>query len=111
MGPKITFTQAEENKMTVKFIKLNNGEEIVATVAAKGEKLELTNPVKFMMTHEGLGMMPFFPLCEDKPVLIDGDLVMLTADLDKDIYNAYAERFGLILRPTTAQTMKIVTGD
>lgn len=95
----------------VKFIKLNNGEELVASVEAKGDNLKITNPVKFMMTQEGLGMMPFFPLCKDDSFQLAADLVMLTADLDSEIYNAYQSRFGGIQIPTPGQMMKIITSD
>ncbi len=115
MGPKITFVEEKEEEMSnqPRFIKLNNGEEIVASVTAKGDKLELKNPVKFMMTHEGLGMMPFFPLCKEGPVLLDMNLVMLTMELDEEIYNAYQSKFGGIVLPTASQTaaanLKLVT--
>ena len=104
--------------MTAKFIKLTTGEEIVADVSEeKNGMVSLKNPVKMMMTKEGIGIMPSFPACKNqcmdgKSIKLEAKYIMLVLDLDEDIYNAYnSEVGGGIVLPTTAQTMKIVKDD
>jgi len=94
--------------MAVKLIKLTNGEELVGDLTTKKDKLHIKNAAKFIISHEGIGMMPYLPLTTDKEIVIDASLLMLTADLDVEVLNGYNQKFGSgIVIPTN--TLKLST--
>lgn len=97
--------------MAVKFIKFKHGEEIVATVdeeALATDKVVLKNSVKFMPTHEGIAMLPAYPLCKDDSVTIKTDLISFTSDVDQEVHNHYQAQFGGVILPSVADTFKII---
>lgn len=97
--------------MAVKFIKFKHGEEIVATLeedTLANPKVELKNMVKFVVTHEGVGMLPAYPLCKEDKITVDTNLISFTSDVDQEVYNHYQAQFGGVILPSAADTFKIV---
>jgi hypothetical protein len=94
--------------MNIKLIKLTNGEELVGDLTVKKGKLQIKNPAKFIISHDGIGMMPFLPLTTDKEIEIDESLLMLTANLDPEVESGYRQKFGdgLVL---PSSTLKLTT--
>jgi hypothetical protein len=80
--------------MNVKIVKLVTGEEIVAEVNISDKDIVLKNPQKFMLTAEGLASMPLMPLSKDKEYTIPLHHVILTAEPEDDIKNAYNSQYG-----------------
>lgn len=95
----------------VKVIKLTNGEELVAECSLKNGKYTLKQPARFMISGDGIAMMPWLPLSDDKTFELDEKLIMLTASVDNEIRNAYSQRFGSGLVLPAAQTLKLSVDD
>lgn len=93
----------------VVLVKLNNGEEVVADYSVKDKVVTLKNPARFMIAQDGIGMMPWVPLSNEKSFKIDASLVMFTAAVDVEIKNAYNERFGsgVVLATSMPPTLKL----
>jgi len=94
-------------KMAVKFVKLTSGDEFVADVELVGDKLKIKKPIRFIIAHDGIGAMPFLPLCKSESHEIDSKLIMLMDDLEQEIYNAYQEKFGTGIVIATNKTLKL----
>lgn len=75
--------------MTVKFVKLKNGDEFVASVNQENSVFEFSNPVRLLPTEQGLGIIPLFPFCKDATHSIDVGEVLLTCDLENEIEEGY----------------------
>lgn len=78
----------------IKIVKLVTGEELVAEVSESPTELSLKNPQKFMLTAEGLASMPLMPLSKDKEYKISLNHVLLMAEPEDDIKNAYNSQYG-----------------
>lgn len=78
----------------IKIIKLVTGEELVAEVSESATGVVLKNPQKFMLTAEGLASMPLIPLSKDKEYTISVSHILLTAEPEDDIKNAYNSQYG-----------------
>lgn len=88
--------------MAVRLVKLTTGEEFAADVSEKDGKLVCKSAMKFVFSHEGVGMMPFLPLSKEDKFEIDVSLVMLKVELEDEVLNAYNVRHGsgLVLPPS-----------
>lgn len=81
--------------MAVLFIKLTNGDDVLseATVKDNGD-VELNNPARLGITHQGVGIGPMNPFVTEKKFTIKADHVLYTATPEAEIVNAYNEKFG-----------------
>jgi hypothetical protein len=83
----------------IKIVKLVSGEELVAEIPHEClqnacEILRLKNPVRFVMSNEGLGVVPYCPFAKTQEINIEKRNVLFTADLEDEIQNAYNSQFG-----------------
>lgn len=81
----------------IKFVKFKNGEELVAAIELKDDKVKLTDAIKIVPTPEGIVQMAAFPLCAEPTVEMSSDLIAFTSDLDTTILNHYKQQFGGIV--------------
>jgi hypothetical protein len=80
--------------MPVLFLKMNDGEDVIADAEQADGGWKLTNPVRLAMTGNGLGMMPMNPFITDKEVTIPNNFIVYTGNPDDEIKNAYNQKFG-----------------
>ena len=81
--------------MSVRYVKLNNGEDFVADVEqVTDDDLLIKVPVRFMLSPEGVAAIPYLPFCKGKEFKIKSNLIMLMDEVDTELYNAYKEKFG-----------------
>ncbi len=80
--------------MPVLFLKMLDGEEVVSEATKSEAGYVLTNPAKLMLSHQGLGMMPYNPFVSDKSITLPESFVVYTATPEDEIRNAYNEKYG-----------------
>lgn len=80
--------------MSVKFIKMVTGEELVAKLEENGDDYVLTEPVRIGMTNQGIAMGIWCPFIKGDKVTLAKSNVMFTSELDEDVMNAYNSKFG-----------------
>lgn len=80
----------------VKFIKLINGEEVIATVRHNEDStVSLQQPVKMAMSRQGIGMVPWLPFVkENEPIKLNLSNIMFMTEAEQEIVNAYNSQFG-----------------
>jgi hypothetical protein len=88
--------------MAIQFVKMLDGDDVVAEVEKIGDTYVLHSPAKLMITQQGLGMMPMNPFVTDKKITVPASFVIYTATLEDEIRNAYNEKFGsgIIVAPS-----------
>lgn len=92
----------------VKIMKLTWGEEIVATIkSTKDDVYVLENAVRFIMSDNGVGMVPWMPFAKAGPIHLPKSSVALTAPLEEEIENAYNAQFSSLILPS--KKLKLVT--
>lgn len=93
---------------SVKIMKLIWGEEIVGTIkSSKDDTYVLENVVKFVISGEGVGMVPWMPFAKPGSIHLPKSSVAVTAPLEEEIENAYNAQFGNIIVPS--KKLKLVT--
>lgn len=97
--------------MKVLCVKLTTGEELASQVEEKDGFYELKNPIRLLLTPQGISTMPFLPYCKDGiTVSIDKAHVMFTAELDLEVLNAYNQQYGSgIVLAAETPTFKLST--
>jgi len=81
--------------MDIKYVKLLTGEDLVSEVVdSSGESFKLKNPVRLIVTQEGLGMGPLTPFSKGVEVEIRKEHVIFVDDPEEEIRNAYNSQFG-----------------
>ena len=81
--------------MNILYVKLSTGEELASQIEEKESSYELKNPVRLLLSPQGIQVVSFLPLCkEDSVISISKSHVMFTAPLDLEILNAYNQQFG-----------------
>lgn len=79
----------------IKINKLVTGEEIIADTTKNDDKTyTFKNPVRVMITHEGVGMGYFCPFSSSKEITIKQEHVVWVAELEDEMKNAYNAQFG-----------------
>jgi hypothetical protein len=94
----------------VKLVKLITGEEVIAEIV-DAKKLTLKNPVKFVMSGEGVGMIPLSPFSTAKEIEIKDEHVMFVLDVEDEIKNGYNAQFGSGIVTATSTNMGIIGGN
>ena len=92
----------------IKLVKLISGEELIADISTEEGLTKLKNPVRLMVTHEGVGMAPFCPLSDAKEVTVLNDHIIYTIDVDQEVRNGYNQQFGTGIVTATANTLGIL---
>ena len=83
----------------IQITRLISGEEIVADITQKEGKFVFKNPVRIMMTREGLGMGPISPFAKmeqtkENIIEIREEHVVWATEVDEELANAYNAQFG-----------------
>ncbi len=78
----------------IKYVKLQDGDDVIADVEFVENGLKLKNPARLAITQQGLGMMPMNPFITDKEITIPEHFVVYTATPEDEIRNAYNSKFG-----------------
>lgn len=96
--------------MNIKFLKLNNGEELVGILTLAEGKATLKNPVRFIFHEDGASMLPAYPLIKDKAITFDASQILFIADVDEDVRNGFNAKLGngLVLPPSASETPTLV---
>ena len=80
--------------MAVKYVKLITGEDVIADVTETEQGLQLKNATKFIMTEQGLGLMPYAPFSKTNTFVVRNEHIICSSEVDDEIYNAYNSRYG-----------------
>ncbi len=80
--------------MPVLYLKLNDGEDVIADASEVDGGMKLKQPARLAYTPQGLGMMPMNPFIVDKEVTIPNNFIVYTGTPDDEIKNAYNAKFG-----------------
>ncbi len=85
--------------MSVKILKLVNGDEVISDVEEKSGDIILTNPAKLLMfpTEAGgmsMALMPWAPYTDQKEFPISETHVLTTIEPDTNLRNEYSKQFG-----------------
>lgn len=87
--------------MNVKLVKLVSGEDFVAEITETEDgNIMAKNMIKLVPTRESMVMVPFNPLiAKDEKITFWNQHVMLVANVDEIVINAYKEQFGGVIVP------------
>lgn len=80
--------------MAIMLVKTRNDDDIIADIEETENKITLTNPIRMLMTNQGVGMMPWNPFTRDKAMTIDKDFVLCITNPEDEIRNAYNSKYG-----------------
>ena len=105
-------------KETIKYMKLTNGQELVATIKSeKGDKVEMLAdvPIVFLVAGSGpnqppvVNVAPFAPFTSKDTIELDRKDIVFLTDSNKELTDFYKQATGKtsILTPPTAG--KIIT--
>lgn len=78
----------------IKVLKLITGEDVVADIERKEEKVLLKSPHVILATHEGLGLMPLMPFSNEKEYFIDSKNIIFELEPEEELKNSYNSQFG-----------------
>ena len=84
----------------IKIFKLTTGEELIADVIPDGPSWSLKNPVRLIISEQGVGMIPFAPFVESETVAIDNNHIIYQSNPDSEVLNAYNSKFGGLVIPS-----------
>jgi len=87
--------------MSIKILRLVNGEDIVTQVERKGEVFLLKKPHRLIISREGLASMPFCPFSKEEDYEISAQHVLFEAEPEDEIRNSYASQVGAIVLPNS----------
>jgi hypothetical protein len=98
--------------MKVKYIKLLNGEELIAETTRDGHIVKLKNPVRLVLIpskvdpkNPSIGLAPWAEFSEDKEIELDKAHILAIMNPHKDFINQYNSMFGGLI---TADTPKLI---
>lgn len=79
----------------IQIARLITGEEVVADVTENEDgTFKFKNPVRIMVTQEGVGMGHISPFAKTKEITIRADHLVWSAEVDDEMRNAYSAQFG-----------------
>lgn len=92
--------------LNVKYIKLLNGEELVAEVLVDDLKTVIKNPIRLVLMpsrsdpkNPSVGLAPWAEFSEDKEITIDKSHILAVMSPIQEIANQYKSIFGGIVAP------------
>jgi hypothetical protein len=74
-------------------------EEIMAGIEEKNEKVLLSNPMRIILTPDGVGMVPLSPFSGEKHIEVSKDKVIYVTTPEVELQNEYNAKFGGIIAP------------
>jgi hypothetical protein len=80
--------------MPVLYLKLNDGEDVIADCEETNGGMKLKGPARLIPTPQGLGMMPMNPFIVDKEITLPQNFIVYTGTPDDEIKNAWNQKFG-----------------
>lgn len=86
----------------VQVVRLVAGDEIIADISfdARNDKIMIMkNPIKVVLTPNGIGFMQFLLVSSDKEFKIDISHVLCVADVETEAKNMYNQHTGGIVVP------------
>jgi hypothetical protein len=96
--------------MNIKVYKLLSGEDIVGELIRTDEKIFiLKNVAKFVVTHQGIGMMPFFPYSKTEELTLKYEHVVCSGEVEDEVYSAYSAQYGTGIVLGTSQDLDTIT--
>lgn len=94
--------------LNVKYIKLLNGEELVAEVLVNDLKTVLKNPIRLVIVPSkadpktpSVGLAPWAEFSDDKEITIDKSHILAVMSPIQEIINQYNSIFGGIVAPSS----------
>ncbi len=95
--------------MAVKLLKLITGEDIIADIKIDGGEVTLKNPVRMLITPEGVGLGPLSPLIkEGSDIKVSANHIVFTGDVAIEVLNGYNAQFGSgIIQATSVPHLKL----
>ena len=94
--------------LNVKYIKLLNGEELVAEVLVDDLKTVLKNPIRLVIVPSkadpktpSVGLAPWAEFSDDKEITIDKSHILAVMSPIQEIVNQYNSIFGGIVAPSS----------
>ena len=94
--------------LNVKYIKLLNGEELVAEVLVNDLKTVLKNPIRLVIVPSkadpktpSVGLAPWAEFSDDKEITIDKSHILAIMSPIQEIINQYNSIFGGIVAPSS----------
>ena len=94
--------------LNVKYIKLLNGEELVAEVLVDDLKTVLKNPIRLVIVPSkadpktpSVGLAPWAEFSDDKEITIDKSHILAIMSPIQEIINQYNSIFGGIVAPSS----------
>jgi len=87
----------------VKVVKLVNGDEIVCDlITGQGDDavhfnsstVIAKNPARFVVTQQGVGMMPFSPFSSSTQFTLKSEHILCIGEVEEEIFNAWSSQFG-----------------
>jgi hypothetical protein len=80
--------------MPVLYLKLHDGEDVVADVEETHGGMKLKNPARLAFTQQGIAMMQMCPFVTDKEITIPSNFIVYTGTPEDEIKNGYNAKFG-----------------
>jgi len=94
--------------MNVKYIKLLNGEELIAEVVTEDLKTTIKNPIRLVLMpskadpkNPQVGLAPWAEFSDDKEIVLDRSHILAVMTPIQEIVNQYNSIFGGILAPSS----------
>lgn len=78
----------------VRVVKLVSGEDVVCDLVEGDGSYALKNPARFVVTPQGVGMMPFSPFSKSTEFVVKEAHVICVGEVEEEIYNAWSSQFG-----------------
>ena len=80
--------------MPVLYLKLMDGEDIIADAEETNGGMKLKNPARLAIMQDGLAFAAFNPFITDKEITIPQTFIVYTGTPDDEIKNAWNQKFG-----------------
>jgi hypothetical protein len=94
--------------MNVKYIKLLNGEELIAEVVTEDLKTTIKNPIRLVLMpskadpkNPQVGLAPWAEFSDDKEIVLDRSHILAIMNPIQEIVNQYNAIFGGIVAPSS----------
>ena len=97
-----------KDKMDIKILKFVSGEEIIAQTERNESVYTLKNPIRFMMTADGVAMMPWCPFSKNESFEINDCHIMFTGEPELEFRNAYNEKYGSGIITASASDLRVI---
>lgn len=81
--------------MSAKIFRLITGDDVIGDVTNETETtLTVKNPARFVVTNQGVGLMPLSPFSKGDVVTLKQEHVMFSDEPEDEIYSAWSAQYG-----------------